>query len=224
MLAAAVSLAGCSTTSAIAGHDGTDATPTAPATSAAPRPTPTTPTQPRSAESSPSAAVPTAAQTRSSMPASHARSSSSSTFRSGTCTTAQLAGSVRSSSGGAAGSSEISLILQNTSSASCTLQGWPGVSYVGHGNGTQIGAAAQQDRTAGHPTVTIPAHQTGVVPLRVANAANYPTGTCRPVAADGFRVYPPGSRASLFIKAAGSTACANAHVDLLTVSAVLPRK
>lgn len=166
--------------------------------------------------------TPTAASTTApAAPASSAPNVKSSSTNE--CSGTVLTGALASGSGGAAGSDLANVVLTNRSGTTCTLQGWPGVSFVGHGNGTQIGAAAQQNRQASHPTVTLPSGASAVVPIKIAQAANYPTASCSPVTADGFRVYPPGSKTALFVKASGLTACTNTKAQLLTVSAVLPR-
>jgi hypothetical protein len=164
--------------------------------------------------SSPSAATPSPSST-------DARGGDTSGSVSGLCTVAQLKGGVAAGSGGAAGSTYIHLTFTNTSAKSCRLQGWPGVSFVGDGNGTQIGAAATFDRTAPHPTLTLAPHAVAVAPLKITRATNYDNATCSPLAADGFRVYPPGSKASLYIKAPGYTACKATSVDLLNVQALV---
>ncbi|QKS17965.1 DUF4232 domain-containing protein [Curtobacterium sp. Csp2] len=139
-----------------------------------------------------------------------------------TCTVSSLAGGTEAGSGGAAGSTIIHLTLRNTGSTTCTLQGWPGVSFVGDGDGTQIGAAATQDRSSAHPTVTLGPGQIAVAPLKIANAQNFSNAACSPVAADGFRVYPPGSTESLFVRASGYTACAESSAALLDVQGLVP--
>lgn len=113
------------------------------------------------------------------------------------------------------------LVLRNTGSATCTLQGWPGVSFVGDTDGTQLGNAATQDRASAHPTVTLASGQQAVAPLKITNAENYPSGQCDPVSPDGFRVYPPGSKQSLFVKATGYTACKSTDVTVLDVQALV---
>lgn len=143
-------------------------------------------------------------------------------YRSLSCLTSQLKGALVSDGGGAAGHEEDDIRLTNIGKHSCTLQGWPGVSLVGHHNGTQIGAAADHNRRTIHPTVTIAPKKSLIAPLLIAQAANYPTSHCKPVATDGFRVYPPGERYSLFVKATGITGCANTKAHLFTVSAVRP--
>lgn len=214
-------LAGCSSlTSPPAAAGSRDSAST---TSATPVPANTdTPTHSQTSQATPS--TPRAAVT--SPRSANAPQSSSAASRSAAsrlCAGTALSGAVAFGNGGAAGSTEPDLILTNRGSATCTLQGWPGVSFVGHGNGTQLGAAAQQVRSSAHPTVTIRPGGSALVPLKVAQAVNFPKQSCNPVTADGFRVYPPGSRTALFIKATGFTACANPQAGVLTVSAVLPR-
>lgn len=141
------------------------------------------------------------------------------------CTSANLTASISTDAGGgAAGSTYVSLVLTNKGTVACTLQGWPGVSFVGDGNGTQLGAAAQQDRASLHATVTINAGKTAIAPLRVTDALNFPVSTCKPTTADGFRVYPPGEKYSMFIKDADFTACSDKKDVVLTISAIRPTK
>lgn len=139
------------------------------------------------------------------------------------CSAADLTGGTEPGSGGAAGSTIIHLTFKNTGSSTCVLQGWPGVSFVGDNNGTQLGAPATLDRGAPHPTVTLAPGDTAVAPLKIAQAGNYPSNSCTPTPADGFRVYPPGSTTSLFIAASGYTACASTAAPLLDVQAVVPQ-
>ncbi|WP_123655118.1 DUF4232 domain-containing protein [Curtobacterium sp. ZW137] len=192
-------LAGCSS--------GGDATPTATATR----------TVTASPSTTPAADAPTASATA--PPTSGSGSGSATPTR---CAAADLAGSLEAGSGGAAGSTYVHLALRNTGSATCTLQGWPGVSFVGGGTGTQIGAAATEDQSGPHPTVTLAAGQTAVAQLRIVSAAAFDTATCQPQTPDGFRIYPPGSKQSLFVEDAGSTACKNPDAALLSVQALVP--
>lgn len=133
-----------------------------------------------------------------------------------------LAGSIVDGGGGGAGSVYLNLALRNTGSASCTLQGWPGVSFVGDGNGTQIGASATLDRSGAHPTITLAAGQTAYAPLRIVQAGNLEPGNCTTQQPDGFRVYPPGSKQSLFVASTAYTACRQQSAELLSVRAFVP--
>ena len=73
----------------------------------------------------------------------------------GQCATSDLSGAIGPGAGGAAGSVGVTIVLTNNGSASCELQGWPGVAFVGGGNGTQLGKPATLDRSTPHPTVTL---------------------------------------------------------------------
>jgi len=137
----------------------------------------------------------------------------------GQCDTGNLSGTIGKGGGGAAGSVEVTLVLTNNGSTECSLQGWPGVSFVGDGNGTQLGQPATFDRSKPHPTVVLKPGGTAQAPLKIAQAHNYDDADCKPKAADGFRVYPPGSTESLFVKDAGVTACTSDSISLLTVGA-----
>jgi hypothetical protein len=201
-IVAAALLTGCSS--------GGDGTPTATATA--------TETVTASPSSEPSSTA--------SSPAASASSPASAPSASGgggsACAATSLAGSIEAGSGGAAGSTYVHLVLRNTGTATCTLQGWPGVSFVGDTDGTQLGNAAKLDRASAHPTVTLAAGQQAVAPLQITNAQNYPAGQCDPVSPDGFRVYPPGSKQSLFVAATEYTACRSTDVSVLTVQGLVP--
>jgi hypothetical protein len=139
----------------------------------------------------------------------------------GQCDTGNLSGSIGRGGGGAAGSVEVTLVLTNNGSTECSLQGWPGVSFVGDGNGTQLGKPAEFDRSKPHPTVVLKPGGTAVAPLKIVQAGNYDESACQPKPADGFRVYPPGSTASLFVKDADFTACTSDSISLLTVGGLV---
>jgi hypothetical protein len=115
---------------------------------------------------------------------------------------------------------QVTLVLTNNGASECSLQGWPGVSLVGDGNGTQLGQAAEFDRSTPHPTVVLQAGGTAQAQLKITQALNYDTSECQPKPADGFRVYPPGSKEALFVADAGVTACTSDSVSLLTVGAL----
>lgn len=173
-------------------------------------------TSPASPSSSPTASASTASSTP------RPTGTSTSTPIDGQCDTAVLTGSIQPAGGGAAGSVEVALVLTNGGTTECSLQGWPGVSFVGDGNGTQLGAPADFDRSAPHPTVTLQPGGTAQAPLKIVQALNYSQSDCNPKQADGFRVYPPGSTASLFVKDADATACQSSSISLLTVGALVP--
>lgn len=103
--------------------------------------------------------------------------------------------------------------LTNVTDTTCSVRGYGGLSYVGHGDGTQIGAAA--DRDAGRVrTVVLDPGESVVSRVDETVAANYPRGTCRPTKVDGFRVYVPDSRVSQYV-AHRTTGCANSNIHTL---------
>ncbi|OII36120.1 hypothetical protein BIU98_00445 [Curtobacterium sp. MMLR14_010] len=134
------------------------------------------------------------------------------------CTTAHLSGAFAGATAGASNVEE-ELQLTNTGSTDCTLQGWPGVSLVGKGNGTQIGAAADLDRTTPHATVALKPGTTAVARFHIVQADAFDASACKPATGDGFRVYPPGSKTSIFIAASGVRNCTVGHENVFTVGA-----
>jgi hypothetical protein len=106
------------------------------------------------------------------------------------------------------------LVLTNTSDHACSTGGYGGLSYVGRGDGTQVGAPA--DREPGR-TRSIVVRPGGKVVSRVSEtvAGVYPKRECRPAHVDGFRVYIPNETRSQFIKHP-TTGCRNHEVHLLS--------
>lgn len=115
----------------------------------------------------------------------------------GTCTAAQLSGSVQDQlGGGAAGSVHRTLRLTNTSEQTCTVEGYPGVSFV-DAAGAQIGAPAAREDSAVVPLSVDPGSSVSAV-LQQTNAQNYGE-QCDLVPAAGLRVYPPGATDSIVL-------------------------
>ena len=115
---------------------------------------------------------------------------------------------------GAAGSTYGRVRVENSSAAACTLHGYGGLSHVGHGNGTQIGAAADRE-PARVRTVTLQPGEVARARVRMVEAGNYPRRACRPRRVDGFRVYLPGETRSAYV-AFRTTGCADPAVHLLS--------
>ncbi|WP_310964210.1 DUF4232 domain-containing protein [Nocardioides terrisoli] len=105
------------------------------------------------------------------------------------------------------------IIIRNRSHHRCATGGYGGISYVGHGNGTQIGAAATRLAPAPRTFIVKPGHA-----LRSAideiNASVYDHSRCRPRHVDGFRVYVPNATRSQYVPHP-TTGCANRRVHLL---------
>lgn len=129
------------------------------------------------------------------------------------CTNADLAASYHHSDD-AAGHRYGFIVLRNTSGHACHTGGYSGVSYVGDGNGTQIGApAVRTDRSAVATYVLRPGQRLRS-PLDEVSAFNFPRSTCRRAHVDGFRIYVPESTLAQYVPHP-TTGCRNHHVKLL---------
>jgi hypothetical protein len=106
------------------------------------------------------------------------------------------------------------IVLTNVSNHACHTGGYGGVSYVGGGNGTQIGVAA--DRAPGTVrTLVLQPGQRVRSDVSETVAGNFPSAKCRPAPVDGFRVYVPNATKSQFI-AHKTTGCRNTSVHLIS--------
>jgi len=132
------------------------------------------------------------------------------------CPTTQLDVSL-AHGGVAAGSTYQRLVFTNTGSATCSLAGFPGVSYVTSRNGTQVGAAA--DRMGATHTVTLAPGRSVAAVLQSSDARNYAEDRCRQATAGGLRVYPPNQTAAVFVRDRALT-CADTSVHVLHVGSV----
>jgi hypothetical protein len=100
--------------------------------------------------------------------------------------------------GATAGSLYYSLAFTNVSGTSCSLYGYPGVSFVSGPGGAQLGGPAARDTAAGPALVTLAPGASAHAAVQVEQAQNYPAATCQPVTAHWLRVYPPGQFAPLY--------------------------
>ncbi|MHB1475881.1 MAG: DUF4232 domain-containing protein [Dermatophilaceae bacterium] len=131
--------------------------------------------------------------------------------RPGRCVSSGLRASLGQSRG-AAGTSYVALLLTNQSRVTCTLDGYPGVSFIAGTDAHQIGATAQRDRRVGAAPVTLVPGATVHVTVEVANYGNYDQQACQPARATGYRIFPPGSTGSLLISAP-QTVCSKPGVQ-----------
>ena len=133
------------------------------------------------------------------------------------CAADQLAASLGQGGGSGAGHLNPVILLTNVGDATCTLTGYPGLSFVGNGDGTQIGAPADRDDTVEASTVTLAPGDVAHSSVDLVNTGNFQGDSCSPTPTDGFRVYPPDSTDALFIETDQYTACANDEQSILTV-------
>ncbi|MGI3780773.1 MAG: DUF4232 domain-containing protein [Janthinobacterium lividum] len=176
------------------------------------------PTSTSPAVVSTSAPAPTTAVSASTPASSTSPSTSTAGSGSGGCAVGSLKITyTNDTGGGGAGSVSGALTFQNTGTASCTLAGFPGVSFVGGGNGTQVGQAATKTDGA-VKTRTLRPGTSVKAALRRTQPGMY-GDDCHQTKVDGFRVFPPGSTESAFV-AFPTTGCKSASVPLLQVGPV----
>ena len=138
--------------------------------------------------------------------------------RLGPCASSSLGASLGRSLG-AAGTFHIALLLTNRSHLTCTLDGYPGVSFTAGTDGHQIAAPAQRDsRFVPAPVVLVPG-ASAHVSVQVANYGNYDPQACQPGRATGYRIFPPGSTGSLLVSAP-QTVCSKPGVQSFQTSVV----
>jgi hypothetical protein len=106
------------------------------------------------------------------------------------------------------------IVLRNVSDHRCFVEGYGGLSYVGGGDGTQIGAAAERTPSRSPRIVLAPGRRV-VSPVVETSYAPFPRHKCRPAHVDGFRVYVPDSTEAQFIKHP-TTGCRNHKVHLIS--------
>jgi Protein of unknown function (DUF4232) len=134
------------------------------------------------------------------------------------CATTGLKTTIGNSGGGTAGSTYTVIDFTNTSQASCTLYGYPGVSLT-TASAAQIGAAATRSTTSAPKLITLAPGATGNAVLRITDPTVYPAGTCGPATSAYLKIYPPNQTqpVQLPFKMA---ACSKSSVKLLSVGVV----
>ena len=101
--------------------------------------------------------------------------------------------------GVAAGTEYVPLEFTNTSSQSCELSGFPAVALTSGVTGQQIGTEAAVDRSVRATAVLLKPGGIAHAWVGIADVANLPAKTCRPVTAAGFRVVVPGSESASYL-------------------------
>jgi len=119
----------------------------------------------------------------------------------------------------AAGTAYRSLVFTNKGTRTCTIQGFPGVSYVAGEDGHQVGPAAYRTGKKG-PVVTLKPGATASADVGFVQVANYDPAVCKPTAVRGLRVYPPHEYDSMFVPNAGTGCAGTPPGNQLTVATV----
>jgi Protein of unknown function (DUF4232) len=116
------------------------------------------------------------------------------------CATADLKVTLDTSAAGvAAGSSYVPLEFTNASGRSCTLSGYPAVTFSSSAAGSQIGAAAVAEVKTTPILFTLAPGGAAHAWLQIADIASYPASKCRPVQASGLRVGLVSTQAAVFL-------------------------
>jgi hypothetical protein len=122
---------------------------------------------------------------------------------------------------GTAGSIYQVIDFTNISNTSCTLYGYPGISFASTGSsGGQIGLAAKENPTPPRELVTLAPGATANALLRIVAAGNFPPATCGMVTAHWLVIYPPNQTTPVYLKYTSPT-CSK-QVQILTVNVVQP--
>ncbi len=184
-------------------------------TSSHPKSAPVTTTPASSSSSSSSSGVQTLPTLPATTATTGAPASTTSSVPSGPprCATSVLTASLANPNG-AAGSVYYSLRLTNHGTASCVLQGFPGVSFVTGPTGQQVGAAATRGIGPAPVVNLAPGASAGAI-LQITDPTNYGSD-CGVTQVAGLRVFPPNQTAAVYIdhpdRACSNTADVTLHV------------
>ena len=121
-------------------------------------------------------------------------------------------------SSGYAGGVDQTVVFTNTSGATCTLYGYPGVSLVSAAPYTQIGLAAERSGTVPVKLITLATGASANAVVQIVDALNFGSATCSPTKAAFLRIYPPNQTAPVYLADTSET-CAQ-PIQTLSVTAV----
>jgi uncharacterized protein DUF4232 len=130
------------------------------------------------------------------------------------CSSSVLKAYVDTAQGGAAaGSTYVPIDFTNTSGSACTLDGYPGVSFVRGPSGGQLGNPATRNPAAAPAMVTLAPGAVAHAMLQVAEAGNFSQSACTPVTAHWLKIFPPNQALAIY-----------ARYDVQACSSKLPAK
>jgi len=165
----------------------------------------------------PGASPASSATVQASSPTSPASSPASTSPSAGTgCLASDLQAQLGASQG-TAGTIYQVIVLVNTSSSTCTLYGYPGVSFVTGVGGAQIGAPATKSTAQASSLVSLAPGAKANVLLAVHDAGAFPN--CKLTSADWLRIYPPGDYGSVYVQYK-TQACASKAQPTMSVTTV----
>jgi hypothetical protein len=120
----------------------------------------------------------------------------------------------------AAGTAFYEILFTNDSAATCTLYGFPGVSFTGETYAVQVGPAATRNPASKPSLVTLAPGAVASAQISVVDAQNYSPGPCGLTTASGILVYPPNLTTSVGLPFNGYT-CVHKKYHVLSVDAVV---
>jgi hypothetical protein len=122
--------------------------------------------------------------------------------------------------GAAAGHFYRTLDFTNISSASCTLYGYPGISFVTAPGGQQIGAAASRSPASKRLIVLAPGKKAHAR-LDLLDVLNFPPPECAASNAHWLKVYPPSQFSARYVPWT-ATVCSKPRPVYLFIGSVRP--
>lgn len=114
---------------------------------------------------------------------------------------------------GAAGSTFFPIVFTSISSSSCSLFGYPGVSFVTGQGGSQVGSAASRDATQPARSIVLAAGGVAHATLRVVQAGNFPAASCQPTTVSTLKIFPPGQTGPLYLAFTSKTCASTSRAD-----------
>jgi hypothetical protein len=121
----------------------------------------------------------------------------------------------------AAGTAYYEILFTNVSGSTCTLYGFPGVSFTGETYAVQVGPAATRNPGSKPALVTLPPGAVASAEISVVDAQNYSPGPCGLTTASGVLVYAPNLTTAIGLPFNGYT-CVHPKYHVLSVDAVVP--
>src|SRR5579859_7691944 len=116
------------------------------------------------------------------------------------CSSSRLTAHVDLAQGGAAaGSRYVPIDFTNTSGSACTMNGYPGVSFLRSRSGGTLGKPATRNPAAAPATVTLTPGGVAHAILQVAEAGNYSRSACTPVTAHWLKIFPPDQGTAIYV-------------------------
>jgi hypothetical protein len=119
---------------------------------------------------------------------------------------------------GTAGSTYQVIDFTNIGNVTCTLYGYPGVSFAGGTPVKQIGLAAVESNVTARELVTLTPGAAANALLQIVHAQNYPASKCQLVTATYLQIYPPNQTTPIYLGYTSPT-CSK-PVQILSVSVV----